>query len=687
MTRALIVDDKEDNLYYLRALLEGHGCMVEVARHGAEALFRARQAPPDLVVSDLLMPVMDGYTLLRHWKADARLKATPFIVYTATYTEAEDERLAMSLGADAFILKPAEPEAFLARLREVQANAAAALPTPPRHQSGDEKELLKVYSETLIRKLEEKSLQLEAANRALQQDIAERMQAEERLRESEERFRATFEQAAVGIAHVDADGRFLRVNDKLCEITGHPRDELLRLTFSDLTAPEDRPEGEEARLSMLARRRATYTAEKRYRRKDGSLIWVSLVTTLLRDQAGAPKYFITVIADITQRRNMEQQFLRAQRMESIGTLASGIAHDLNNVLAPIMMSLELLKLKLTEAEDLELLGTLHASAQRGAALIRQVLSFSRGLEGRHLTLAPLQILEDIRKIIGDTFPKNIAFRLKSAPDLPTVTGDPTQLHQVFMNLCVNARDAMPNGGQLTVTLERAALDEVYAGMDPDAKPGDYVLIKVTDTGTGMPPEIRDRIFEPFFTTKETGQGTGLGLSTVLAIVRSHAGFIHVHSEPGKGSEFQVYLPARAAAVADEEAEMPSPPLPQGHGELVLVVDDEEAIRAVAKRMLEQFGYRTLLATHGAEAVALYAQHRADIAVVLTDMAMPVMDGPSLVVALKSIDPGVRIIGTSGLMADGNPAKVISAGVRHFVSKPYTAETMLGTLAAVLQEPA
>jgi len=687
MTRVLIVDDKEENLYYLRALLEGHGCTVDAAHHGAEALFKARQAPPDLVVSDLLMPVMDGYTLLRHWKADARLKAAPFIVYTATYTEAEDERLAMSLGADAFILKPAEPEAFLARLREVRANAAAAIPTPPRHQSGDERELLKVYSETLIRKLEEKSLQLEAANRALQQDIAERVQAEERLRESEERFRATFEQAAVGIAHVGTDGRFLRVNDKLCEITGHSRDELLRLTFSDLTVPEDRPEGEEARLAMLARRQNTYTTEKRYRRKDGGIIWVSIVTTLLRDPAGEPKYFIAVTADITQRRNMEQQFLRAQRMESIGTLASGIAHDLNNVLAPIMMSLELLKLKLPEADDQELLGTLHASAQRGTALIRQVLSFSRGMEGRHLTLNPVHILEDIRKIIGDTFPKNIVFRLKSAPGLPAVTGDPTQLHQVFMNLCVNARDAMPDGGRLTVTLEQVVLDEVYAGMNPNCRPGAYVVVRVADTGTGIPPAVCERIFEPFFTTKETGKGTGLGLSTALAIVRSHDGFIQVHSEPGKGAEFQVYLPAHAAAAADEADGGPQAQLPHGHGELVLVVDDEEAIRAVARRMLERFGYRVLLANHGAEAVALYAQHRGEIAVVLTDMAMPVMDGPALIVALKAIDPGVRIIGSSGLMTDGGTAQVMNAGVRHFVPKPYTAEIMLSTLAAVLQEPA
>ncbi|HEX2860274.1 MAG TPA: PAS domain S-box protein, partial [Lacunisphaera sp.] len=335
--RVLIVDDKEENLYYLQALLTGHGCVVESARHGAEALVKARQAAPDLVVSDLLMPVMDGYTLLRHWKADPRLKRVPFIVYTATYTEAEDERLALNLGADAFILKPAEPDAFLARMREVQANVAAAVPAMPKSPVGDEKALLKVYSETLIRKLEEKTLQLEEINRMLEEDIARRKQVEEELRESEERFRGTFEQAAVGIAHVTPDGTFVRVNDKLCEITGYAREELLQRDFLQLTVAEDRVGSDDARRAMLAGHQDSYMSEKRYRKKNGDIFWGNLVTTLLRDSAGQPKYFITVISDITANKVLQEQFLRAQRLESIGTLAGGMAHDLNNLLTPILM--------------------------------------------------------------------------------------------------------------------------------------------------------------------------------------------------------------------------------------------------------------------------------------------------------------------------------------------------------------
>ncbi|HEY1108503.1 MAG TPA: PAS domain S-box protein, partial [Opitutaceae bacterium] len=369
MSRVLIVDDKEDNLYYLEALLRGHGFTVESARHGAEALVLARSDPPDLIISDLLMPVMDGYTLLRHWKADVRLCTIPFIVYTATYTEAEDERLALSLGADTFILKPSEPEDFLARIREVQANRAAARPTPPRHQDGDEASLLKVYSEALIRKLEEKTLQLEEVNKTLRQDIAARQHIEEHLRESEERFRATFEHAAVGIAHVSPDGYFVRVNDKLCEITGYTRDELLKLSFQELTAPEDRAEGEGARRALLEGKIKLYTAEKRYRRKDASTLWVSIVTTLLREDSGKSKYFITVTSDITERKALEDRVLRGQRLESIGTLAGGIAHDLNNLLAPIMMGVEMLRLGGTRTGEASVLDNMELSARRAAGLV------------------------------------------------------------------------------------------------------------------------------------------------------------------------------------------------------------------------------------------------------------------------------------------------------------------------------
>jgi len=688
MTRILIVDDKEENLYYLQALLTGNGCTVVQARHGAEALFKARQDPPALVVSDLLMPVMDGYTLLRHWKADARLKAIPFIVYTATYTEAEDEQLALSLGADAFILKPAEPEEFLARIREVQANTAAAVPTPARHPVGSENVLLKVYSETLIRKLEGKTLELEEANRALQQDVANRKVAEAALRESEQRFRQLAENINEVFWITDpAKREMLYVSPAYEKIWGRPCAELYAApgTWIEAIHPDDR---ERVRQAALTRQlKGEYDETFRIVRPDGAERWVRDRAFPVANEHGELYRIVGTAEDITERKKLESRFLRAQRMESIGTLAGGIAHDLNNILAPILMSVGLLQREITSEEGRETLATLKDCSQRGADLVRHVLTFARGVEGERVTIDLTHLKREFQKIIRETFPKNITCRFTTAPDLWTVTGDRTQLHQVMMNLCVNARDAMPEGGTLTIAMQNIVIDEVYAGMNADAKPGAFTLIQVEDTGAGIPSAIRDRIFEPFFTTKETGQGTGLGLSTTQAIVRSHGGFINVYSEPGRGTTFKVYLPANVTPGAAAPAgEADSADLPSGRGELILVVDDEEAIRSVASRTLERFGYRVLLAAHGAEALALYAKRGGEIAAVVTDMAMPVMDGPATIIALKAMNPAIKIVGSSGLASNGGVAKAMGAGVKHFIPKPYTAEKMLLVLRQVLHEP-
>jgi len=419
--------------------------------------------------------------------------------------------------------------------------------------------------------------------------------------------------------------------------------------------------------------------------KSGTTVVVEGHWTLVKDDDGRPKSILAINTDITERKRLEKKFLRAQRMETVGTLAGGIAHDLNNMLTPIMMSITLLKEDETDEIRLRDLTIIETSAQRGADMVRQLLTFARGGDGGTLPVDLSIIAADIRKIVRDTFPKNVEVRLESLPVLWKVSADPTQIHQVFTNLCVNARDAMPDGGVLTLKLEHTVLDEAYSGMNVEAAAGPYVVIVVIDTGVGMPPEVLDRMFEPFFTTKELGKGTGLGLSTVHSIVHNHGGFIHVYSEEGKGSTFKVYLPAIASAFDAEEAALVQSALPRGQGELILVVDDEETIRNVSKRTLERFGYRVMLASNGAEAVSLYAQNRNEIAVVITDMAMPVMDGPATIVALKSIDLSVKIIGSSGLDANGSVAKAVDAGVQHFVPKPYTAETMLRILRAVLEE--
>ena len=416
--------------------------------------------------------------------------------------------------------------------------------------------------------------------------------------------------------------------------------------------------------------------------KEGRMVIVESRWTLIRDAQGRPKSILSINTDITERKKLEQQFLRSQRMESIGTLAGGIAHDLNNVLAPIMMSIELLKLQERSAQKQGILATIESSAKRGADLVKQVLSFARGVEGRQLAVQVGHLLKEIEKITNETFLKSIQVRCESQPGLWVVQGDPTQIHQVLLNLCVNARDAMPGGGILKLSARNLMLDEQCAGMISGAKPGPYLHIQVEDSGTGMPPEIMERIFEPFFTTKELGKGTGLGLSSVMAIVKSHHGLLRVESEVGKGTKFHVYLPAHISEHA--EAEVPAPPeLPRGNGELVLVVDDEAAVQQITKQTLETFGYRVLLAADGAEAVSLYSVHRAEVALVLTDMMMPLMDGPATIQVLMRMNPQICIVAASGMNAEGMEEKAAHAGVKNFMPKPYTAETLLKTLDVVL----
>jgi two-component system cell cycle sensor histidine kinase/response regulator CckA len=681
MKRVLIVDDHDENTYYLSALLAGQGYDVETARHGAEALAKARVTPPDLIVSDLLMPVMDGYTLLRNWKADQTLNAIPFIVYTATYTSPEDERLALSLGADAFILKPTEPEDFLQRIHNVETQVGPPLRPAATAAGADEKELLKVFNETLIRKLEKKSLQLEETNRLLQADIAERIRAEESLRESEERFRATFEQAGVGIAHIAVDGHFLWVNEQLCAMTGYSHDELLGLSFVDLAAPEDREEVEESHRTLLTGKLNAHTSEKRYYKLDGSVFWGNVATTLRRTPSGEPKYLISIVADITERKILEGQLYRAQRMESIGTLAGGIAHDLNNMLAPIVMGVSLLKRTAEDPDTAHLIDMIERSAKGGTNLVKQVLSFARGAEETRVPVKIRDIVEASVDFVSNTFPKSITVNTSIPSSTWEVRADPTQLNQVLVNLEVNARDAMPSGGTLQIEADNRTLHVPQRVRNGTVPAGRYVVVTVADDGVGIAPEILSSIFEPFFSTKS--KGTGLGLSTSHAIIRSHSGFIDVHSQPGVGSTFEVFLPAVPESADSESIPGGIGELPRGNGELVLVVDDESSIRNITRQTLETFGYRVLMAEDGAQAIGLFALNHSEIAVVLTDMMMPVMGGEELAAALRRLDPKVKIIAASGQDSSDNPKRFAHTGISHFLAKPYAADTMLIVLQRAL----
>lgn len=518
-------------------------------------------------------------------------------------------------------------------------------------------------------------------------DITAAKEAEQAIRESESRFRQIADsiQDVFWIRDV-ASGTVLYVSPAYEKIWGKPVAEVMEhpTAWFDSILEEDRPAL--TRCLDGAGNETGWEVNYRIHRPDGSTRWIHERALPIRNEAGETYRIAGVASDITENKRMEAQLLRSQRMESIGTLAGGIAHDLNNILAPITISTGLLKSGETDEERLTMLATIEASALRGAQLIRQVLSFARGQEGKPIPINLRHLVAEIGKIVHDVFPKDIEFKTETVSGLWTVEADPTQIHQVLMNLCVNARDAMAHGGILTISLRNQEIDEVYARMNPDARPGQYVVVSVRDTGTGIPAGIREKIFDPFFTTKEVGKGTGLGLSTALSLVRSHKGFIHLYSDPGKGSTFQVYLPASPDATPESLKPASEIPVRRGNGELILVVDDEPAIRDVCRKTLEDSGYRVADAANGAEAVALFASRRNEVALVLTDMAMPVMDGASTIQALKAIDPGVRIIASTGLAAEADTNRALGAGVRQFMAKPYTAEGLLQAVARTLAGP-
>lgn len=426
-----------------------------------------------------------------------------------------------------------------------------------------------------------------------------------------------------------------------------------------------------------------WTGQLVQRHRSGKQIIVQGRWSLINEEdSDVPPTIMVINTDITEQKHMEERLLRAQRLESIGILAGGIAHDLNNALAPILLSTFLLKRQINDESMRQQLEIIETSAERGADMVSQVLTFARGGENRYAIVAVDTIVEQAVRMIADALGKNFNVR-DICPQTPwPIWADATQIHQVLVNLIVNARDAMPNGGEITIQIENMELDEQYITMSPEASPGPHVCISVTDSGSGITREALDRIFDPFYTTKEIGQGTGLGLSTVLGIVKSHSGHINVYSELGKGTVFKVLLPAQPTGSPTVPA--PAAMLPRGQGQLILVIDDEQAVRTMTRQTLEAFGYRVLTAPDGAAGLSIFVENQDEIDVVITDMMMPVMDGYATIQALYRLKPQLQIIAASGLAANGMVAKAAGVGVQHFLVKPYTAEAMLKLLGSLFQ---
>ncbi|MBS0660987.1 MAG: response regulator, partial [Verrucomicrobia bacterium] len=507
-------------------------------------------------------------------------------------------------------------------------------------------------------------------------DVTERKQALERVREQA----AMLEHAREAIIVRELPGGTIKFWNRGAErMYGWTAAETAGGDMGELLLGD--PSGNSAMDEDLLRC-GEWRGEQKHATKSGGTLTVGSHATLIRDDEGEPSAVLVINIDVTEQRNLEARFLRAQRMESIGTLASGIAHDLNNILSPIMMSAPLLRLELDPAQRESIVSTIEVSAQRGAEIVRQVLAFGRGLEGARGLLRIDAAISEVLRILQETFPKSISLEGRIERPLHPVLGDATQLHQVLLNLCVNARDAMPEGGRLVLSARNVELDAEGAGRLPGLRAGPHVLLEVSDTGTGIEPAVAEHIFEPFYTTKGVGGGTGLGLSTVLGIVRSHGGAIQLESKSGEGTTFQIHLPA-AEGGHSSAAHTALPEFPRARGETVLVVDDEPAVLTAARLILENAGYRVLTAANGAEGLAVYTQDP-KVAAVLTDLMMPVLDGLNFIRSLRRMDPALPIIASTGLGEKRQTEALTPLGVQKTLLKPYDATALLETLSELLR---
>ncbi|QSJ14269.1 response regulator [Nostoc sp. UHCC 0702] len=645
----LIVDDTPINLEVLFNLLEKANFKVLVAEDGESAVQMAEYASPDLILLDILMPGIDGFETCRRLKKCPSTQEIPIIFLTAL-TDKIDKVKGLSIGAVDYITKPLEHEEVLARVN------------------------IHLRLRNLTKKLTEQ-------NERLELEIFERKQAEQKIRQQA----ALLDITKDAILVRDLDNQIQFWNKGAEHLYGWIAQEVLGKNATQLLYPKETL----AKLENIHKSVAefgSWQGELHQVTKQGQEIIVDSRWTLVHDDRGQIKSILIVNSDITEKKQLEAQFLRAQRMESLGTLASGIAHDINNALTPIMMSVQLLERKLLDEKSQQWLSIMETNIKRAAELVKQVLWFSRKVQDKFTTLQLQDLILETEKMMKQTFPKNIKIKINIPKQkLWHISGDLTQLHQVMMNLCINARDAMPNGGTLQIAARNFWVDSQYARMNIDAKVGSYVMISVADTGTGISKEIVERIFEPFFTTKEVGKGTGLGLSTVLGIIKSHGGFVNVVSEIAKGTEFQVCLPVTQEITTESREDTSGcyQELPVGHGELILVVDDEDAIREITKISLEKNAYKVLVASDGIEAIALYTKHQQQISVVLMDMMMPSMDGATTIQVLKRINPEVKIIGVSGLASYNERIKVFGNNIKTFLAKPYTSSDLLNNLQEVI----
>jgi PAS domain S-box-containing protein len=713
--KILVAEDHPESRYLLQQLFMGLGHEVSAVADGLEVLElldHAKTAPPDVVVSDALMPRMDGFQLCRTLRQHPRWCRLPFIFYTATYTDRADEQFALKLGADRFVVKPEEPEALMAIIKDTVAKVAAQPPREPEPLDADAA-VLEEYTRRLSLKLELKVAELEGANddlrasesairdlneqlkatvRALEKEAVERQDAEMALRFREEVLRHAQRIGHVGSWERECGSREMILSDEACRIFGvEPGARITPDWVSERIHPDDR-ERVLPQLRQSDETQQPFEAEHRLLREDGTMRHVFARRHLIRDTGGRPLRFIGIVQDITERRQaemhrmrLETQLRQAQKMEAIGNLAGGIAHDFNNILTAVMAHAELLDLELPrETTGPHLRESVHeilSASARARDMVRQILSFSRKQPVERKRVEIDAVVQDALKLVRVTLPPSVELRtdLKSQR---AVMGNEAQIHQVVHNLCTNAAQAMgERGGIVTVALSVAEVTEANSRSRPPLRAGEHVLLEIRDNGCGMDAATVERIFEPFFTTKSLGQGTGLGLAVVHGVVQAHDGAIFVESTPGEGTTFSIYLPVLGGGAAGKTGTAATPVT--GAGQKILFVDDEPSVAKIGARLLERLGYTAVALTDPVAARDRLVNNPDEFDLVITDYLMPRVTGLDLSKAAWAVRPELPMILAVGFGGQLDAVKAKAHGFREFVAKPFAIQTLAEAIARAL----
>jgi PAS domain S-box-containing protein len=675
MKKALIVDDNEQNLYLLQTMLKGQGYDVLMAGNGVEALEQASRNPPDIVISDILMPVMDGFALCREWQKDKRLQKVPFVFYTATYTDPRDEELALSLGAARFIVKPVQMEAFLATLREVIEGGATGRPVAPGNAAQKETDYYKLYSEALVRKLEDKMLQLEKLNRTLEQDINERKRVEEALRESEESYRNLFENANEAIFVVQ-DGKLVFLNPMTIMITGYSGEELMARPFPEFIHPDDRDMVFDRHVRRMKGEELPHIYSFRIIHKESNVIWGELNAVLINWKGREAT--LNFLTDITGRKRMEEELVKAQKLESVGILAGGIAHDFNNILTSISGNISMAKMQMKPGNKIfDLLSAAETASVRAQGLTRQLLTFAKGGTPVKESVFLKKIIKESSFFVLQGSKSRCEFQM--AENLWPVEADLGQISQVISNIVINANQAMPEGGIIRITAENLMPEKIH---EISVKPGRYIRISIKDQGVGIAENHLSKIFDPYFTTKQTE--SGLGLATAYSIIKKHNGRISVNSLPEAGTTFDIYLPASDKEIPVKEKAV----LLTGCGK-ILMMDDDKLLKEIAEEMLDTLGYESEFAEDGDEAIEMYKKARVSgkpYDAVILDLTIPgSMGGEEVIKILLKIDPEVKAIVCSGYSDGEIMSNFRKYGFKGMMPKPFDAYSLGKILNDVLKE--